>query len=674
MRACVRDFLDGRQYRPRIFCAPLGGSFLRLRGKGGMGAMPIAKTPPSQSSSAVAGEGVDAPRLRECSFVASNTCRGISTFAAAVCSLFLLTGTAHAQPDPGKVLRYAFEIAETSFDPHKVTDVYSIIVNNGMFDAPLKYDYLARPPKLIANTLAAMPDVSADLMTLTLKVKPGIFFADDPVFKGRKRELVAEDYVYSMKRLLDPRLSAPQIGELEETIVGAPELLARVRKTNQMDFDTPLEGLKALDRYTLQIKLIKPKYTFIYNLADCRVSCAVAREVVDAYRQDLSAHPVGTGAYRLEEWKRSSKMVFVANPDYREEYFDGAPAADDAAGQAILAKLKGRRLPMIGRVEVSVIEEMQPRLLAYLNHEHDLLWRLPEEFANQVVPNKKLAPNLAKLGMRFESLPALDLTYAYFNMDDPVIGGYTPDKVALRRAINLAYKTQDEIAIIRKNQAIAAQTPYSPGVAGYDANFRTIASEHDPMKARALLDMYGYIDRDGDGYRDMPDGSPLVLRFNSTPTDRDRQFDELWKRSMDEIGIRVSVRKAKWPDLLKEAYAGKLMMWQLGSSSAAPDALITLKDLYGPYSGLKGNITNFKLAEFDRLFEQAELLPDSPERTQVFQEMAKLIAAYAPWRINTHRVYTDIWYPYVIGFRRPLIQVQNWWKYVDIDKQRALRK
>ena len=600
--------------------------------------------------------------------------RAVTVAMAGACGLALFTGNACAQPDPDKVLRYAFEVAETSFDPHKVSDVYSIIVNNAMFDAPLKYDYLARPPKLMPNTLIAMPEVSADLMTLTLKVKPGIFFADDPVFKGKKRELIAEDYVFSMKRLFDPKLSAPEVGELEETIAGAAELLARVRKANKMDFDTPLDGIKTLDRYTLQIKLTKAKYNFIYNLADCRITCAVAREVVEAYKDDLSAHPVGTGAYMLSAWKRSSKMMFVANPNFREEYFDGAPAADDKIGQAILAKMKGRRLPMVGRVEVSVIEEMQPRLLAYLNHEHDLLWRLPEEFANQVVPNRKLAPNLTKSRMQFEQLPALDLTYAYFNMDDPVIGGYTPEKIALRRAINLAYKTQDEISIIRKNQAIAAQTPYSPGVAGYDPNFRTISSEHDPGKAKALLDMYGYIDRDGDGYRDMPDGSPLVLRFNSTPTDRDKQFDELWKRSMDEIGIRVSIRKAKWPDLLKEAYAGKLMLWQLGSSASAPDALNALNNLYGPLAGLKGNITNFRLAEFDRLYERAELLPHGPERTQVFQEMAKLIAAYAPWRINTHRIHTDIWYPNVIGFRRPQIQTQSWWRYVDIDKPVAATK
>ena len=575
--------------------------------------------------------------------------------------------------DPPKTLRYAFEIAETSFDPHKVSDVYSSIVNNAMFDAPLRYDYLARPPKLIPNTLVAMPDVSADLMTLTLNVKPGIYFADDPAFNGKQRELVAGDYAYSLKRLLDPALSAPEIGELEDTLVGAQELLAKVRKTNKMDYDAPLAGLTVLDRYTLQIRLNKPKYVFLYLLAACNVSCAVAREVVEAYKQDLSAHPVGTGPYRLAEWKRSSKMVFVKNANFREEYFHAEPAADDIKGQEILARQKGRRLPIIDRVEVSVIEEMQPRLLAYLNGEQDLLWRLPEEFANQMIPNRDLSPSLKKRNMRFESVPAMDLTYAFFNMDDTVIGGYTPEKIALRRAINLAYKTHDEIAIIRKNQAIPAQSPYNPGVAGYDPNFRTIASEHDPGKAKALLDMYGYIDRDGDGYREMPDGNPLVLRYNSTPTDRDRQMDELWKRSMDEIGIRFVVRKAKWPDLLKEAYAGKLMMWQLGSSSSAPDAMFVLNDLYGPLAGVKGNLSNFKLAEFDRLYERAEVLPHGTERTKLFQDMARLVAAYAPWRINTHRVNTDIWYPQVVGFRRPQILTQNWWKYVDIDMRVAAK-
>ena len=204
-------------------------------------------------------------------------------------------------------------------------------------------------------------------------------------------------------------------------------------------------------------------------------------------------------------------------------------------------------------------------------------------------------------------------------------------------------------------------------MAGYDPNFRTSASEYNPAKARALLDMHGYLDRDRDGYREMPDGSPLILKSNSTPTEKDRTVDELWRRSMDEIGIRIEFRKAKWPDLLKESNAGKLMMWFLGGSASAPDADTWLQSLYGPNCGYKGNRACFQLKEYDAAFEKAERMPDSPERTKLYQEMARLMVVYAPWKINMHRILTDMWYPYVIGFRRPLVQTQTWWKYADID-------
>ncbi|MEP7156731.1 MAG: ABC transporter substrate-binding protein [Betaproteobacteria bacterium] len=565
-----------------------------------------------------------------------------------------------------KVLRYAFEIAETTLDPQKVADVYSNIVNNAIFDAPMSYDYLARPAKLKANTIVALPEVSADFRTFTFRVKPGIYFADDEAFGGKKRELVAEDYVYTMKRLFDPSLTAPLLSEVEGFIVGSDEYVARARKANKLDYDAPLEGLKTLDRYTFQIKLINPKPAFIYQLADCRVACAVAREVAEKYGTDIGSHPVGTGPFRMTSWRRSSKMILEPNPNFRESYYDGEPAPGDVEAEQMLARFKGRRLPMIDRIEVSIIEEMQPRMVSFLGGGQDLLWRMPEEFANVAVPNNQLAPNLKKQGIQFAQVPLLDLTYLYFNMTNPVVGGYTQEKIALRRAITLAYKTQDEISVIRKNQAIPAQTPYSPGVAGYDPAFRTSANEYSPSKANALLDMYGY-KRGVDGYRTLPDGSPLILKNNSTPTDRDKQIDEMWKRSMDDIGLRIEFRKARWPDLLKESYAGKLMMWQLGGSASAPDAETWLVSLYGPNAGQKGNQARFQLKEYDALFERAVQMPDTPERTKLYQEMARLIVAYAPWKINVHRIGTDLWYPYVVGFRRPLVQSQNWWKYVDID-------
>jgi ABC-type transport system substrate-binding protein len=567
-----------------------------------------------------------------------------------------------------KVLRYAFERAETTLDPQKTSDVYSNFVESAIFDTPLDYDYLARPLKLRPVTLVAMPEISVDGKTYILRLRPGIYFTDDPAFKGRKRELVANDYAYSLKRLMDPKLSAPLLGEVEGIVAGSDEAIAKARKSGRFDYDAPIEGLRALDRYTLQIKLNEPFYNFIYLLADVRAFGAVAREVVEHYGDDIGSHPVGTGPFKLAFWKRASRIVLDANPDYREDYFD-AEATDDV-GREILAVQKGKRMPMVGRVEIAIIEEDQPRWLSFVNGEMDLIFKVPEEFANVGMPNNHLAPNLAKRGIMMQQVPALDLTYAYFNMDDPVIGGYAPEKVALRRAISLGYNVRDEIAIIRKNQAVPAQTPYSPGVAGHDPAFTTAAGEYSPAKAKALLDMFGYVDRDGDGYREAPDGSPLELRHSSTPTARDQQHDELWKRSMDDIGIRFTVRKARWQDLLKESNAGKLMMWQLGGSAAAPDADTWLQTYYGPNEGYKGNRARFKLAAYDRLYERARVLPDGPERTRLYQEMTRLIVAYAPSKFQTHRILTDMWYPWVLGYRRPAMLGNHFWKYVDIDLAR----
>jgi len=591
--------------------------------------------------------------------------RALAFFAAASLLAFAPLA-APAQPGGEKVLRYAFEIAETSFDPQHIADVYSNIVNQGLFESPLSYDYLARPLKLRPQTAASMPDLSDGGRTYTIHIKPGIYFADDPAFGGKKRELVAADYVYSIKRVLDPKVQASQIAEVEPYVVGADAAAEKARRENRFDYDAPVEGLKVLDRYTFQVKLKQPIYVFIYNFADCRISCAVAREVVDRYGDEFGSHPVGTGPWRLAFWKRSSKMVFERNAGYRDETWDAQPNADDERAQRIHARMKGRHIPIIDRVEISIVEETQPRWLAFLNGEMDLLWLVPEEYSYQAFPNNKLARNLERRGIRMQQDPTLDVTFSYFNMEDPVVGGYTPDKVALRRAINLSYKVEDEIAIVRKGQAIPADTPYSPGVAGYDPDFHTSANEYDVPKAKALLDMYGYVDRDGDGWRERPDGSPLTIRMNSTPTAYDQQYDELWKRSLDDIGIRLEINKGKWPDLLKAARLGKLQVWRLGETASAPDAETWLLSLYGP--NVDQNFARFRLPAYDRLFEQARAMPDSPERTRLYQEMAKLVVAYAPWKLNVHRIRTSMWYPWLIGFDRSPLVTYNFWKYVDIER------
>ena len=569
-----------------------------------------------------------------------------------------------ASATPG-VLRYAFPVAETGFDPPQLSDTYSNTIVSNIFEAPLAYDYLARPFKLVPNTAEAMPDVSPDGMTLTLKIKHGIYFTDDPAFGGKPRELTAADYVYSMKRVYDPKLKSPQLYLYEGLIEGMDAVRAAALQTGRFDYDSTVVGLRTLDRYTLQIRLTKKNYNFIHNLAYCLVSCAVAREVIEANPDKTMEHPVGTGPYVLTEWRRSSHMTLLANPHYRPRYYEAQPAPGDAEAEAIYAELKGRKLPMTPRVEVSIIEQTQPRWLSFLNDEADLIERTPEEFANVGFPNGKLAPNLAKRGIQIDRTLGLELTFYYFAMENPIVGGYTPDKVALRRAISLGYNTGEEVRILRRNQAIPAQTPIGPGAIGYDPDFRSIGPEYDPAKARALLDMYGYVDRNGDGYREMPDGKPLVIVRGSQPTQTYKEMDELWKKDMDAIGIHMVVKKQQFPELLKESKAGQLMMWGLAWAATNPTAESFEETMYGGNIG-GANHSRFNLPEFNQLFEGSRALPDGPERDALYRRMNELVLVYAPWKLGVNRIITDLMQPWVHGYHRNTV-VNSWWSYVDVD-------
>lgn len=579
-----------------------------------------------------------------------------------------------AQPDPNKVLRYAFEQAETGFDPVQTSDWYSSYVFQNIIESPLTYDYLARPLKLKPNLLEAMPEVSPDGLIYTLKFRKGIYFADDPAFNGQKREVVAADLAYAMKRVFDNKTKSPNLQFLDGKIAGMEILRQKQRETGKFDFDMPIEGFQLLDRYTIRIKLAAPDYNFLYMLAYSNVSGLVAREVVERYDTDIMAHPVGTGPYKLESWKRSSRIVLVANPNFREEYWDAEPPADEPEMQATVKRLKGKRIPFIGRLEFYVVEENQPRWLSFRNQQHDYIDRVHPDFANIAFPGNKLAKDLAAMGVQMGRTPSMEVTYAYFAMEHPLVGGYTPEKVALRRAIGLGYNINEEISINRKNQAVIAEAPLGPGAFGYDPLFRSATNQYDPARARALLDLYGYVDRNGDGWRDQPDGKPLLIEMSSTPTLRDRQLDENWKKSMTAIGIRITFPKAQWPDLLKESRAGKLMSWRLSWGASYPDADAFFVMLFGPNAG-QANHARFRNAEFDRLYMKARQLPPNEERLAVYTEMKRIFLAYAPWRLGVSRIDTDMTHAWVVGYHRhPTLRAA--WKYVDIDLdvQKAMQR
>jgi ABC-type transport system substrate-binding protein len=424
-----------------------------------------------------------------------------------------------------------------------------------------------------------------------------------------------------------------------------------------------------VDRYTLRIRLAKPDYNFIYILAMYNVG-AQAREVVEHYAVDVGAHPVGTGAFRLAEWKRSSRIVLERNPNFREEYYEAEPPADDPVSQQLYREMKGKRLPQVDRVEIAIIEESQPRWLAFLNDELDWV-NLPYEFLNMALPGGKLAPALERRGLRH--IPDIEVvtTYLYFNMKDPVWGGYSPEQVALRRALSLAYNNEEEVQLVRNGTAIEALSLVPPGVLGYDPAFN-VGPSHDPARAKALLDMFGYVDRDGDGWRELPDGRPLTFVYATEPDQLSRLFTQLWKKDLDAIGVRMTVEVAKWPDLRKKSKEGLLQNWHLAWGADYPDGENFYQLLYGPNCG-SSNDGCFQLAEFDALYEQAGALPPGPQRTALYQKMERLIAAYAPFKLLSHRKYNYMLQPWTLGWRKHPI-LHEGYRFVDIDAERRARE
>lgn len=567
-----------------------------------------------------------------------------------------------------KVLRFAFIIAETGFDPAQVSDVYSVNITRHVFEAPLIYDYLARPAKLKPNVADGMPVASNNYKTWTVKIKRGIYFQDDPVFKGQKRELTAQDFIYAYKRHYDPYFKSPQLYLLENAkLLGMPE----VRKASQaeggrFDYDKEVEGLKLLDKYTYQVNLGEPNPRFDQAVLSNNGSFgAVAREVAEHYRDKMMEHPVGTGPFRLKEWQRSSRIVLERNPTYREVFYDGEPPTDDAELQAIYKQMKGRKLPMVDEVDIAIILEAQPRWLAFLNGEHDYLERLPNQYANMVIPNNQLAPNLVKQGIRMSRAPMLDTTFSFFNMEHPLVGGYTPEKIALRRAISIGYSQEMEIRGPRKSQATFANGPIPHAAFGFDPKFKTELSDYSPERAEALLDMYGYTDKNGDGWRDMPDGSPLVLEYSTTPDATIRELNEIWQKCMDRIHVKLVFKIAPFSELIKSARAGKLMMFGLAWHADNPDGDTFLGLLYGPNKG-QSNHSRFNLPEYNALYEKQRVLPDGEERFALMKQAEKLAAVYLPVRFSSHRIATDMTQPWLQGYKRHPA-MREFWQLVDID-------
>lgn len=588
---------------------------------------------------------------------------GLGILAGSILLSSSVSSFAQSPADPKKVLRYVFPVAETGFDPAGVHDLYSAHVNGSIFETLFTYDYLASPAKLVPRTAAALPEVSADGLTYTIRLQKGIYFAADPVFKGKKRELTSADYVYTFKRLMDPSLRSPNSWLLDGRILGMDTLLKQAQKTGKFNYDQSVAGLQTPDRYTLVIRLTSPDQNFPMLLAH-QPTGAVAREVIEKYRDKagfVMGHPIGTGPYMLSRWTPGSRIILKANPDFRSFVWNFKASTPE--DQKIVKAMQGKKMPQIGEIDIQVMEEGQSRWLSFIKDEVDL-FALDGELTVQALQDGKLKPELVKKGVQLSRITDPSIDYHYWNMQNPIVGGLSKDKIALRRAMAMAFSADNYINILQKGDAQKLQAPIPSGVVGYDPNYRS-SIPYSVKAANLLLDRYHYKVA-ADGWRTQPNGKPLVIEMTLSGNNlRSQQQAEFWKKTLDSIKIKMTTKSMPFAEALKLEKQCKTMFKTSAWIADYPDADNFMQLFYGKNIKITNNGCA-KIPEYDRLYEQAQKMIPSPERDAIYAKMSRLLEVYMPVQVIGARYRNILAQPRVIGFKKhPILPAE--WMYIDID-------
>jgi len=587
--------------------------------------------------------------------------------AALVLACLALPVAAVPPEAPLKVLRYILPAAETSLDPATGRDLYTGHITEAIFERLYTYDYLARPVKLAPQTAAALPEVSTDGKTYLIHLAHGQYFTPDPAFKGKRRELTVADYVYSWKRLFDPKLASPNTWLLEGKVIGLDDLAKEAKRSGKFDYDKPVAGLEVLDPYTLRIHLNNPDFNLGMILAYDPLS-AVAREVVEAYgdsKGEVASNPVGTGYYQLAEWVRGSRIVLDENKRHLPAVWNFQPG-DDPDDQRIVRQMRGKKIPQIGRIEITVQLEDQSRWLSFTSGGADLFW-LDGPLAPKALLNGKLRPELAARGIQLSRIVDPDLTYYYWNMLDPVLGGMSKEHIALRRAIAMAHNIDEEIQLVLNGEAQRLDYPIPPGVVGHDPHYRSLL-KYDPLLANKLLDKFGYR-KGADGWRTQPDGKPLLIHYASRNEAAGELLGEMWRKTYNSLSIRMDNQRMTFADILQAETLCKLQTRNYQWLADYPDGDNFMQLFYGP-NVYQNNTACYKNAQYDRWYEASHKMPAGPERDALYHKMARQLEVNGVALMAYTRYRNMLAQPAVLGYKKHPILIEEW-QYIDLDRGAA---
>lgn len=543
-------------------------------------------------------------------------------------------------------------------DPAYTADNISCAEVAKVYEGLLTYHYLKRPYELIPNLAAAMPTLSDDQLVYTFKIKQGVKFHDNACFpRGKGRELIAEDFVYSIKRIADPKVQSTGFYLLDGRIKGLNEWREKYIDT-PADYNEPVEGLQAIDQYTLQFILAKPFPQFLYVLA--RHFCfAVPQEAVQHYGQEFLNHPVGTGPFIVKEFKpQAREIVYHKNPNFRAKLF---PAEASEEFKHLLADA-GKQLPLADKVVMHIIPEEHPRWLKFQKGQIDYIQVPKDEFAESVTPAKELSPAMQQKEVQLHYGPSLSTYFIAFNHLNPLFR----DNLRLRRAMSLAYDRQSLNELFYHGMSLIAQSIIPPGLAGYRSDYANPYGTYDLASAKQLLAEAGY-----------PAGKGLpTITLDTSNSTTHRQIAEHFARCMEKLGIKIEVITNPWPALLKKVDQSKsTMLHTMGWTPAYPDAEHMLQTLYGPHKALGSNGSNFDDPEYDVLYEQVSVMPDSPARRKLYEKMNQLAAEKVPLIYMIHKTDHVLHHSWLQNYVLSDFDYHGQEQYlnIDVDKKRAMK-
>ena len=559
-----------------------------------------------------------------------------------------------------KIFKFSLDGAPTTLDPTQAATMYSNALVASIYDQLYEYHYLVRPFKIKPNLAVALPEVTSDKKTYTIKIKPGVFFTDDPGFPGGKgREVVAEDFVYSIKRHFDPKNTSQGVYLWQDKIVGV-----EAWKKAGANYDLPVEGLTALDATTIQIKLTKPYPQLIYTLATGFASI-VPKEVVTHYGREFGLHAVGSGPFKLVSFN-TQKAILDRNPQYRDEVMDLEGYDEKEHGLYGLGALAGKKIPFVDRVEVHFMEEASTRWNSLTKGGEIQFGRVYTEQQDSVMESiepLKLKPDYAQR-YHVKKQSFFGNEYTAFNMDDKRIGySSNPAQNEKNKALRCAMRKSYDWSI-KKKEFFHGMADITPGIIpvgadGYDPNLSTESVTADPLAAKAMLEKAGWKESE----------LPLI-EVHDVGSVRNTQYFEIFRAALVKAGFSKNkvkhVAYATFGDANKAMKEKKSMVMPYGWGMDYPDAENILALFYGPNSSPGSNASNYNNPEYNRLFEEASVLLPSPERSEIYKRLNKMIiedcpmiGSFAPQVLYLWEKKVTLYYEYYV--------IGNLLKYVDVN-------